>query len=146
MADETIIEHIKKDHHKTEDQIAELEKRVKGKASSDDPVFAPMKKELLGHLAAEEKVLFPLLKNEIKEKIEDALKDHKEIRQYLEKLTAGEMPEEEWARTLKEMKQEIQDHTKEEEGEILPVAQKMLDQQRLKELGAEFEKVEKEYK
>lgn len=143
---ESIVEHIKKDHRKTEDEIAELEKRVKGGKRAEDPVFVPMKKELLGHLGAEQELLFPLLEQEMKKEIEDALKDHDEIRSYLDKLTTGgDMPEDEWARLLKEMKKEIQEHTAEEEGKILPGAQRILGEEKLIELGSKFEETEEKY-
>ena len=145
---ESIVDHIKKDHQKTSQEIMELEKRVRGgRDESLDPVFVPMKKELLGHMAAEEKLLYPPLEKEMREKIADARKEHDEIRKHLDHLTAGgDMPEAEWSRHLQMMKQEIEHHVQEEESEILPAAQKMFDQQKLRELGTEFERMEKEFK
>lgn len=82
----------------------------------------------------------------MKKEIEDALKDHDEIRSYLDKLTTGgDMPEDEWARLLKEMKKEIQEHTAEEEGKILPGAQRILGEEKLIELGSKFEETEEKY-
>lgn len=145
---ETITDHIKKEHRKTDEEIAELEKRVKAKRNDElEPVFVPMKQELLGHMAAEEKVLFPLLEKEMRQKIADVRKEHGEIRKHLDHLTTGgKMPEAEWMRHLQEMKQEITHHVEEEEKEILPTAERMFDRQKLIELSAEFERVEKEYK
>jgi len=144
---ETIVDHIKKEHRKTDDEIAELEKRVRGRRDDSlEPVFVPMKKELLGHMAAEEKLLYPPLEKEMKEKIADARKEHEKIRKHLEDLTAGgDMPESEWTRHLQEMKKEIKHHVDEEEKEILPAAEKMFDRQKLVELSAEFERIEKQY-
>jgi len=143
---ETIIDHIKMDHQKTMEHIAELEKRVQGRPSSDNPVFAPMKRELLGHMAAEEKLLYPVLEKEMKQQIQDAIKEHDEVRQHLEHLTAGSMPEDEWARHLQMMKQGIQHHVQEEEGNLLPAARRMLGEEKIRELGPEFERAEKEFK
>jgi iron-sulfur cluster repair protein YtfE (RIC family) len=65
---ESIVDHIKKDHRKTSEEIIELEKRTRGgRDDSLDPVFAPMKKELLGHMAAEGKLLYPLLDQELRQ-------------------------------------------------------------------------------
>ncbi len=144
---EPITDHIKKEHRKTDEEIAELEKRVRGKRDDSlDPVFVPMKKELLGHMAAEEKVLYPPLEKEVREKIADAIKEHKEIRKHLEDLTTGgEMSESEWTRHLKMMEEEIAHHVQEEEKEILSVADRIFDREKLIKLGEEFEKVEKQY-
>src|SRR5665647_140394 len=126
---ETITDHIKKEHRKTDEEIAELEKRVKAQRNDElDPVFVPMKQELLGHMAAEEKLLYPPLEKEkeLKEKIADALKEHGEIRKHLDHLTSGgKMAEAEWMRHLQEMKQKITHHVQDEEKEILPAAERM---------------------
>lgn len=144
---ETIIDHIKKDHEKMRAQAKELEKRVQGRRMSEHPVFPTMKKEALGHMAAEEKLLYPPLEKEMRQEIADARKEHEEIRKHLEHLTTGGgMPEEEWARHLAKLKQDNEHHMQEEEREVLPAAQKMFDQQKLRELGAEFERLEEEYK
>ncbi len=144
---ETIVEHIKRDHRKTDREIAELELRVRGRGDDDlGAVFAPMKQELLGHMAAEEKLLYPPLEKEMRERIADARKEHDKIRKHLEDLAAGgTMPEGEWKRRLEMMKQEIQHHVTDEESEILPAASKHFDEQQLRELGSRFERMEKEY-
>jgi hemerythrin-like domain-containing protein len=141
---ETIVDHIKKDHQKTNEQLMELEKRVMGRKTSDDPVFAPMKKELLGHMAAEEKVLYPLLEKEMREKMQDAVREHDEVRTHLEHLSSGDMADDEWARHLQMMKQGIQHHVQEEEGEILPAARRILGEEKLRELGSKFKEMEEQ--
>lgn len=145
---ETITDHIKREHRKTDQDIAELEKRVRGQRNDSlEPVFVPMKKELLGHMAAEEKLLYPPLEKEMREKIADARKEHGEIRKHLDHLTAGgDMPEAEWMRHLQLLKQEITHHVQEEEREVLPAAERMFDRQKLFDLGTEFERVEEEHK
>jgi hemerythrin-like domain-containing protein len=145
---ETIVDHIRKDHRKTDEEIAELEKRVRGQRNESlDPVFVPMKKELLGHMAAEEKLLYPPLEKEMRQQIADARKEHEEIRKHLDHLSAGGgMPEDEWMRHLQMMKEGIRHHVQEEEKEILPAAERMFGRDRLLELGGEFERMEEEYK
>ena len=45
---------------------------------------------------------------------------------------------------LQILKQEIEHHVADEEGEILPAARKTLDEQQLRELGSRFERAENE--
>ena len=72
-------------------------------------------------MAAEEKLLYPPLEKEMRDRIADAREEHEKIRKHLEGLTAGgDMPEAEWTRRLERMKQEIQHHVRDEESEILP--------------------------
>jgi iron-sulfur cluster repair protein YtfE (RIC family) len=142
---ETIVEQIRKDHRTTDREIAELEMRVRGRGDDDlGPVFAPMRRELLGHMAAEEKLLYPALEKEMREQIADARKEHERIRGHLEALAAGGgMEEPEWRRRLEMLKQEIQHHVTDEESEILPATSRHFDEQQLRELGSRFERMEK---
>ncbi len=142
---ETIIEHIRRDHRKTDMAIAELEMRLRKQGDDDlGPVFAPMKRELLGHMAAEEELLYPLLeRGETRDLVTDARKGHAAIRGRLEELAAGGAMERTlWARRLQMLKQEIQHHATDEEGELLPAARRILDDQQLRELGSRFERAE----
>jgi iron-sulfur cluster repair protein YtfE (RIC family) len=142
---ETIVEHIMRDHRKTDREIAELEMRLRKQGDDDlGPVFAPTKRELLGHMAAEEALLYPLLeRGAARDLIADARKEHAAIRRQLEELAAGgRMERSEWRRRLELLKQEIDHHVTEEEGEILPAARTILDDRQLRELGSRFERME----
>jgi iron-sulfur cluster repair protein YtfE (RIC family) len=144
---QTIVEHIMADHRKTDREIIELELRLHKQGDEElGPVFAPMKHELLAHMAAEEQLLYPLLeRGEARHLIADARKEHSEIRRRLEELTSGgEMERTEWGRRLQMLKQEIQHHFTDEEGELLPAARWVLDDQELRELGSRFERMERE--
>ena len=141
----TIIEHIRKDQRPTDMAIAELEMRLRKQGDDElGPVFAPMKKELLGHMAAEEQLLYPLLeRGETRDLVADALKGHAAIRRRLEELDAGgSMERSEWGRRLEILKQEIQHHATDEEAELIPAARRILDDQQLRDLGSRFERAE----
>jgi len=141
----TIVEHIQKDHRKTDMAIAELEMRLRKQGDDElGPVFAPMKTELLGHMAAEEQLLYPLLeRGETRDLVTDARKGHAAIRRHLEELDAGgSMERSEWGRRLEILKQEIQHHATGEEAELIPAARRILDDQQLRDLGSRFERAE----
>ena len=80
----------------------------------------------------------------MRQQMQDARREHEEVRRHLEHLTAGNMPEDEWARHLQMMKQGIEHHVQEEESKILPAAQRIVGDQRLRELGAEFKRMEEQ--
>jgi hemerythrin-like domain-containing protein len=145
---ETILEHITRDHRRTDGEIAELEMRLRGRGDEDlGPIFAPMKQELLGHMAAEEALLYPLLEREMRLEIEHAHKEHGEIRRLLDALTSGgRMEESEWRRRLEIAKQRIQHHATEEESEVLPAARRILDERHRRELGSRFQRREGEHR
>jgi hemerythrin superfamily protein len=144
-AQQSVVDIIKMDHQKVNEHLMELEKRVQGRPSSQNPVFPTMKKMLLGHMAAEEKLVYPLLEQEMRQQVQDAIKEHNEVRQLLEKLSSGgDMPEDEWARHLQMMKQGIQHHVQEEESQMLPAAQQMLDANKLMQIGTQFKQMEQQ--
>ncbi len=95
-------------------------------------------------MAAEEELLYPLLeRGETRDLVTDARKGHAAIRRRLEELAAGgTMERTVWARRLQMLKQEIQHHATDEEGELLPAARRVLDDQQLRELGSRFERAE----
>lgn len=140
----SVVEIIKTDHQKVMEHIMELEKRVQGRPTSQHPVFPTLKKMLLGHMAAEERLVYPLLEQEMRQQVQEAIKEHNEVRQHLEHLTAGNMPEDEWARHLQMMKQGIQHHVQVEESQVLPAAQRIVGDQRLREVGPEFKRMEEQ--
>ncbi len=140
MAPETIDERIRRDHRGIDRAIAELELRGRGRGDQGlGPVFAPMKHELVGHMAAEETVLYALLARDLPVEIAEARREHDRVRQHLEALAAGGgMEESEWRRRLEVMKQEIGRHYAWEEGQLLPAVRKNLDEEQLRTLGSTF--------
>ncbi len=147
VTQQTIVEQIERDHRTTDRNIAELELRLRGQGDDElGPVFAPMKTALLGHMAAEEELLYPLLERGAgRALVADARKEHAAIRRSLEELaTGGAMERTEWARRLQVLKQEIQHHATGEEGELLPAARQVLDEQQLRELGSRFERMQRD--
>lgn len=147
VTQQTIVEHITRDHRTTDRAIADLEMRLRGQGNDElGPVFAPMKQELLGHMAAEEELLYPLLeRGETRALVTGARKGHAAIRRSLEELAAGgAMEKTEWTRRLQVQKQEIQHHATGEEGELIPAARRVLDEQQLRELGSRFERMQSE--
>ena len=141
----SVIDIIRADHQRTNERMMELEKRVQGRPTSQHPVHPTIKAEVLGHMAAEEKLLYPLLENEMRQKVQEAIREHDEARRHLEHLTtARDMLEDEWARHLQMLKQAIQHHVQEEESEVLPAARQVIGDQTLRELAPEFKRMEEQ--
>jgi hypothetical protein len=125
VTQETIDEQIRRDHRRSDREIVELELRTRGAGDEElGAVFAPMKRELFGHMAAEETVLYSLFELDLPQDIAKARGEHDRIRRHLEELAAGGgMEESEWRRRLVVVKQEIQQHYAWEEGQLLPCPQ-----------------------
>jgi hemerythrin superfamily protein len=136
---ETIVERIRADHRRTLEQILELERRAgAGRVGSQQPVFAPMRRGIIEHMAAEEEFVYLFLKQDRAQWIERSRGEHEQIRQHLEALRAGRMPAADWLAILRTMKQLVEQHAAEEERVILPEFEATYDLERLRDLGDEY--------
>lgn len=142
MKEENVLTVIKSDHEKTAKEIKQLEAVKPGDASAK-MTFTGLQKELLGHMHAEEKLVFPLIRDDEKELIEDALEEHKKIRESLKKLSNGQIGTPAWLDELKTMKKTIEHHVKDEEGPIFTAIKKKVDVATLQKLGPQFKLEEK---
>jgi len=143
MKEESVLTVIKSDHEKTSKEIKQLEAVKPGDAAANNMTFTGLQKELLGHMHAEEKLVFPLITNDEKELIKDALEEHKKIRDSLKKLSKGPIGTPAWLDELKTMKKTIEHHVKEEEGPIFTAIRKKVDAATLQRLGPQFKLEEK---
>ena len=143
MMEENVLTIIKHDHEKTSQEIEKLEAAKTEGPAAENRIYVAMQEELLGHMHAEEDLVYPLIKTEEKELIRDALQEHDEIRSALKKLSKGMIGDDAWLMELKKMKQKIEHHVKDEEGPIFTAIQKVADTATLKDLGTRFKREEK---
>ncbi len=135
----TIIDRIRADHRRTLEQILELERRaVAGRVGPQQPVFAPMRRGIIEHMAAEEEFVYLFLKQDRAQWIERSRGEHEEIRQHLEALRAGGTPAADWLARLRAMKELVEEHAAEEERVVLPEFTRTYDMERLRDLGDEY--------
>ena len=120
-----IYNYLKKDHQKVSDifdQILSTKSMSKREA-----LFNEVKKELLLHFKTEEATFYSALKGheETKEILHYAKNEHKEIEEYLEKLSTSSLDREEWIELFGEFKHSVLHHVKEEEEDIFKKAKKI---------------------
>ena len=141
MADhhETIIDRIRADHRRTLERIAELERRAgAGRVGSQEPVFAPMQREIIEHMAAEEEFVYLFLKQDRALWIARSRGEHEQIRKHLAALRAGGLPAADWLALLRAMRQLVEQHAAEEERVVLPEFAMTFGPERPRELGDEY--------
>ena len=138
-----IFELLRKDHRAVEalfDDIATAE-------DSDDreKFFEKLKEEFLRHKEAEERTFYAALSMipEVADRIEEAMEEHVDAEELFEEIDGLDAEEEEWMATVVELKEEIEHHVAEEEGEIFAQAQEHLTDDQAKKLGKEFESEKK---
>jgi hypothetical protein len=134
-----ILKLIEKDHKETAKGLAELEETEENDAAARKKIWIPLEEDLLAHMKAEEEILYPPLKEEIEDKILEAIEEHQLLRMASSVLDETPANDKTWLPKLKVIKENIEHHVEEEEDEIFEAARKKLSKEKLEELGKRFE-------
>ncbi len=138
------IELLKKDHRTVESLFESFEKaKEKDEGTSKAELFASIKEELDVHAQVEEEIFYPAFdqaaeKEDDKELVLEAGEEHKQVKTLLAELESLGPDDETFDAKMKVLKDNIEHHVEEEEGEMFPHAQKQLDSDRLEELGQQI--------
>jgi hemerythrin superfamily protein len=130
------FELLKKDHEKVASLFEEIE-AASGDAKKN--IFSQIKSELDLHSEIEETIFYPALENkaETKDITLEAYEEHKVVKDLLAELADGRASEE-WDAKLKVLKENVEHHVEEEEGELFDKAQDALSEDQLEQLGDEM--------
>jgi len=133
---------LKQDHQKAKQLFEKLGDTSDGAEKTRERLFAQLKEELDLHAQVEEKHFYPALRNnkETKDLVEEALEEHKEMKTALKELDAAEKTDESWAEKLAELKADVEHHVEEEETELFPLAQKLLDSTKAEQIAQAIQK------
>ena len=132
---------IRQDHQKAK-RLFERLAETAGGTQSRPRLFAELKHELELHAEVEEKYFYPALRShdEAKDLIEEALEEHGDMKEALVALDRGDKESDSWTDRLDELQEDVEHHVEEEEAEIFPLAQKLLDSTQLNTIAGEIEK------
>jgi hemerythrin superfamily protein len=127
------FELLKNDHKKVSTLFQEIE------AASDQAkkgFFNQLKSELDLHAHVEETIFYPVLEQapESRDITLEAYEEHKVVKELLAELAAGE-PNDEWNAKLTVLRENVEHHVEEEEGELFDKAEDVLTQDQIEELG-----------
>ncbi|MFO0753149.1 MAG: hemerythrin domain-containing protein [Thermodesulfovibrionales bacterium] len=135
-----IFELLKNDHEKALNLFDELEGmqgepgRIKG--GKADAVFDRLKQELEIHMMGEEEFFYSVLKEEesTRSTILESYEEH-----HVARLLLGEMAsmqkDEQWMAKLAVLRESVEHHIEEEEGELFEDARNVIDEKKAEEIG-----------
>lgn len=117
---------LKKDHRLAEKMMKQIETSAE---EEREDLLMSLKETLTEHMLMEEKEFYPKLKkiSAMQDKVQDALEEHSETKEYLSELEEMDVDDEEWITTFQSMKEGVLHHVQDEEKEIFPECQKHLD-------------------
>jgi hemerythrin superfamily protein len=130
------FELLMNDHRKVSEIFDRMES---GEGSLRRELFPRLKQELDVHAHVEETILYPALKEraETRDLATHAYSEHNEVKQMLDELQAGLAGTDDaaWGAKLMKLRQSVEHHVKEEEGEMFTRARAALDEEQIAQLG-----------
>lgn len=121
--------------HETVSKLFERIESASGAAKLD--LFRKLKQELDVHAHVEETIFYPSLKNkeESRDITLEGYEEHKVIKDLLAELAGARKPSDEWDARLKVLKENVEHHVEEEEGELFSKAKDVLTTEQAEALG-----------
>jgi hemerythrin superfamily protein len=119
---------LKEDHQKVKTLFQELEDTTERALKTREHLFANLKMELTVHSEAEEKFFYPRIvePEETHEIALEAIEEHGVVKTLLTELDTDAKNTEEWTAKLKVLRENVEHHVEEEEGELFKQARKVL--------------------
>ena len=134
---------LKTDHATVKKMFEKEGKLTKKDSDKKASLFNQIKAALEVHAAIEEEIFYPAVKKarseHVKDEVREAYEEHKQIKSLLAQLLSITPADETYDMKIKVLKEDVEHHVKEEEGEMFPDAKRFLGESRLVELGAQLE-------
>ena len=129
---------LKTDHDKVKTMLADGEATTERAEKTRTDLFAELKAEMMLHERIEEEIFYPALKSHPKAKdiVLEGYEEHHVVDEIMGELQATDVTDETWAAKFKVMKENIEHHIEEEEGEMFKTARQVFDADELEALGA----------
>ena len=129
---------LEADHAKVKKLLTELESTTERGVKTREELFATIKGELTIHEVIEEEIFYPALKSHPKAKdiVLEGYEEHHVVDLLMSELESLDVSDETWGAKAIVMKENIEHHIEEEEGEMFKQARAVFDRQELEDLGA----------
>jgi hemerythrin superfamily protein len=143
MAKQDAVAVLKTDHATVKKMFEKEEKLTKHDGQKKQDIFNQIRAALEVHATIEEEIFYPAVKKarseNVKDEVREAYEEHKQIKSLLAQISSITSADETYDMKIKVLKEDVEHHIKEEEGEMFPDAKKFLGEHRLIELGAKLE-------
>ena len=143
MPKQNAIALLKADHAAVKKLFAQEERATKQSDDKRQSIFDQINDALTVHATIEEEIFYPAVKKarseHVKDEVREAYEEHKQIKTLLAQIAGITPADETWDMKVKVLREDIEHHVKDEEGEMFPDARKSLGEKRLMELGTELD-------
>jgi iron-sulfur cluster repair protein YtfE (RIC family) len=136
-----VFDILKEDHKRVSDLFEKIEPTTERAVKTREELFTRLKMELDVHAHIEETILYPVLK-EI-EKTRDitleGIEEHRLVKQLLIELEQLPKDTEQWTAKFTVLKENVEHHVEEEEGEMFKQARSALSKEEIEQLTTRVE-------
>ena len=128
---------LKDDHEKVAGILEKIDETTERATKSREELFKQLKSDLDVHTRIEEDILYPTLEEyeETRAIALEAYEEHAVVKQLLEELSSEPKDDELWTAKFTVLKENIDHHVEEEEGEMFKEARKVLSEDEIEKLG-----------
>jgi len=139
---------LKSDHERVAGILASIEETTERAAKGREELFARLKEELDLHAKIEEEIFYPALEDsdDTRDITLEAYEEHSLVKQLLAELESQPKDTEEWTAKFTVLKENVEHHVEEEEGEMFQKARKVLSEEEIDELGNRLQEAKKQNK
>jgi hemerythrin-like domain-containing protein len=132
---------LKADHDKVKKLLNELESTTERGVKTRAELFSTIKGELTVHEIIEEEIFYPELKAHPKAKdiVLEGYEEHHVVDEIMSELESTPVDDETWGAKANVMKENLEHHIEEEEGEMFKQARDVFDKDTLERLGEQMQ-------
>ena len=132
---------LKADHKKVAGILEKIDSTTERGVKTREELFTQLKTELDAHARVEETIFYPELEkaDETHDITLEAFEEHRLVKQLLGELEKMDKGDEQWTARFTVLKENVEHHVEEEEGEMFPKIREVFDKAQLEELGQKLE-------
>jgi hemerythrin-like domain-containing protein len=132
---------LKADHKKVAGIMEKIDSTTERGVKTREDLFTQLKTELDVHAHIEETIFYPELEkaDETHDITLEAFEEHRIVKQLLGELEEMDKGDEQWTARFTVLKENVEHHVEEEEGEMFPKARKVLGEEKAEIIGARME-------
>jgi hypothetical protein len=140
------MELLKNEHEQVKKILEEIDSTTERGVKARAELFTKFKSEMTIHERIEEEIFYPRLTEQAKTKeiALEGFEEHHVVDMVMAELDDVPFDDETWSAKFTVMKENIEHHVEEEEGEMFKLARQALESDELEELGARMEARKKE--
>ena len=134
---------LKQDHERMKKLLGDIDSTTERALKTREEMIDKVRAELGVHERIEEEIFYPALRehDKAKEIVLEAYAEHRAVDILLDELDGVPFGDEDWGARFAVIKENIEHHIEEEEGELFTKARQLLDDAQLEELGARMEEL-----